>query len=66
MTRWCWSVMGTADAHGSPRGFSASGVIEAEGGEEALLILLGEIPGPWDELDSDQGFSVLITPDGTS
>lgn len=63
MGSWHWSVSGIADTDGTlVRPLNASGTVDAERGEEALHKLLGEIPGPWDELDSDQEFTVTLSP----
>lgn len=62
MGKWEWLVDGVADRYGQRKGFSADGDIEAENGEEALHRLLKEIPGPWDELDSSEEFTITIRP----
>jgi hypothetical protein len=62
MARWQWTVNGVEDRYGQSKGFTATDQIEAECGEEALHQLLAQIPGPWDELDSDEEFTVTIRP----
>lgn len=62
MPNWAWSASGTDDNYGNPRGRTLSGTVVAECGEHALHVLLAEIPGPWDELDTDEEFSVTIKP----
>lgn len=63
MASWKWSVGGIAENYGgTPKGFGAEGFIEADNGEHALNLLLQEMPGPWDELDSYEEFTVTIKP----
>lgn len=62
MASWAWSVMGSQDQYGQQRGYGSEGLVEAENGEEALHRLLAEIPGPWDELDAGEEFTLTMKP----
>lgn len=63
MTTWFWTVHGTADTHASsPRPLICNGAVQADNGEEALHRLLAEMPGPWDELLTDEEFTITIRP----
>lgn len=62
MASWAWSVMGSQDRYGQQSGYGSEGMVEAENGEEALHRLLAETPGPWDELDASQEFTLTIKP----
>jgi hypothetical protein len=62
MASWRWLVDGAEDRYGQRKGFSAEGVVDAECGEEALHQLLGQVPGPWDELDTGEKFTITLEP----
>jgi hypothetical protein len=63
--RWSWRVEGT-ETPSSPcarrHSFDETGVIRAEGAGEALDWLVTHGP-MWDGLDTDDAFTITITPD---